>query len=948
MNNRRISNLIPYKIKVNKKGSNNNIYKTHNYIVNSNNNGSKKYHINTYIPSFQKNKLSNNFNNSSILTPYSNNFIINTKVVKCKNNSNSEEKIRKKNLNINIFDEKNHKDGNILEDLINNKYLKPILESQDIDEKLLNCNLKEPIKNNFNVSLNDFFNRKDKYYNNNNTPKIDINKKGKGLSIKTNNFNNNNYINNINNVNNDITIHNRTLENNYYNDIKMTNNYYNNNEINLLNFQSYNNNFLHFSSEGIKENSYSDNNPLIYYSYERNNNLLKNRNNTYINNKNNNMNNIGYLKDGNNNIIEYNKYNSPIGHYFKSQTYSQKLNKGNPDNYKKYEPNKYTYNNKDINLRNIWGNQATPKFSPNNNNIYEKYENIDYNNSKYENIKNIIKENNNITKQNKYDYNKKLFDIYRGKLLNEFLKHMETAIKNNRNKNNRYFFDLLLHIKQLNRIDEIFIPKVNLCKAGLMKDNKKMLRISANLKKQKYSKIFYSEKKFPQKQKYLINKNYINSLNLSQANIDNKIYKKMNNSFMSNKEQKKDIIPKNNLIIKEKKNILIPNSKNVNTNSSNKSLLNRNSLESSNILNKNKSNKNNNIQIININNSLNQYIYKKKITFSKTFVNKKNIFNKDLNKDDILSNSKGKIIDIDINLGKPVKEISDISPLGNLFINNYNNKRFKSSLSTNKREKKKRKHKSKTKKLSLPKKTYLEEKYDIYPLKSEEEDEDKEDNIFKIKNYSFDNNTNNINNINNIISLNNSYNLKHNNNYFENFMENYNDDINNNIKKKNKSYKNILVKNIKTSDKRLFIHINYIYSHSPGDYEKNEKYEQNSLILERNIYFSIIIEDPYNKLPNKSLSHNSLFPPMITRNNNIFKKENIEMNKTNYTNNNNNDKYLYSCVKFIIKNINKVFLNKAYRYFLKLIKERGKNYIKNENNKFKKNAYKKKISKSKI
>ena len=946
MNHRRISDIIPYKIKVNKKGSNSNIYKTQNYIVNSNVNNynrGKNYHVNTYIPSLQSIKSSKKLsNNNSVLTPYSNNFIINTKVIKCKNNSNSEEKIRKKNLNINIFDEKNHKNGNILEDLINNKYLKPILESQDIDEKLLNCNLKEPIKNSFNVSLNDFFNRKEKYFYNFKTPKIEMNKKGRGLSIKTHNLNNNNSINNINNVNSDITIHNKTLENNYYNDIKMANNYYNNNEINLLNFQSFNNNILHFSSEGkiIKDNSYTENNPLIYYSYERNNNLFKSKHNTYINNKTNNIsNNINYLKEGNinnnnNNIVEYSQYNSPIGHYFKSQTYSQKLN--NIDNYISYKPKKSTYNNKVMNIRNI-GKGDIPVIGTKNYNIYE---NIDYKNNKYENIKNIIKENNNNIKQNKYDYNKKLFDIYRGKLINEFFRLMENTIKKYKNRTYRYFFDRFLKFKPINKIDEIFIPKIKLGKADKVKDNKKLIRISANLKKQKYSKIFYSEKKFPQKQNYLLNKNIINSLNLSQVNIDNKLYKKMNNSFMNNNEHQKDIISSNNLIIKDKKS-LIPNRKNINTNIY---IINRNSEKPSNNIIRNKSNKNNNIQIININNSLNQYIYKKKITISKAFVNKgnnnkKNTYNKDINKDDILSNSKGKIIDIDINLGKPIKEISDISPLENLFINDYNNKIFKTSLSTNKREKKKRKHKSKTKKLSLPKKKYLEEKYDIYPLRNENEnDEDDKDDIFNIKNYSFDNN------FNNIISLNNSYNLKHNNNYFQNFIDSNNDINNDIIINKKKNYKNILVKNIKTLDKRLFIHINYICSLSQENNNKNEKYETNLLKIERNTFFSIEIN---NKYPNKILSHNLIVDSSNSRNNNILNNENKEINKTNFSKNS-KDKYLLSCVKFLIKNINRVFLNKAYRYFIKLIEEKYNKNNKNGNKKYKRNTYKKKISKSKI
>ena len=101
----------------------------------------------------------------------------------------------------------------------------------------------------------------------------------------------------------------------------------------------------------------------------------------------------------------------------------------------------------------------------------------------------------------------------------------------------------------------------------------------------------------------------------------------------------------------------------------------------------------NNFQIIKKSIALNKYIYNKKIRLSKniTFINKGNKDEKNkkryINKNDILSNSKGKIIDIDINLGKPIKEINGINPWDNLFINDYNNKRYKSSLSTNKRDK---------------------------------------------------------------------------------------------------------------------------------------------------------------------------------------------------------------------------------------------------------------------
>ena len=713
MNHQKILDNIPYKIKVNKKFSNNNIYTTQNFIINSFNNtsnSSKFYHMNTYIPSINYDK------NISSLTPNSNNFIINTKIIKTKTNSNSEDKIRKKNLNINIYDEQKHKDANILEDLINNKYLQPILESQDIDEKLYNCNLKEPVKNSFNVSLNDFFNRKGKYYINFKTPKIEINKKGKGLSIKTQNFNNNN-----NNFLNDVEVHNnRTLENNnnynnYYNNIKMTNNYYNNNEINLLNVQPYNNNIMHFSSEGkrIKDFSYSDNNPLIYYSYERNKNMYKNRHNAYINNKVNNINSIQYLNkenyyDDNN----YNKLNSPLTHYFKSQTYTQKTNNSQNSYYSNYKPNKSSFNNKEINIRNL-GNS---NFLNSNKKYNYNYENMEDDNNKYNNIKNIIKENNS-NKKNKYDYNKKLFDIYRGKLLNEFFRHIEKAIKKYIYKVFKFFINILHDLNPLNKIDEIFIPKISLGKFDKINDNKNIIRTSANLKKQKFINIFYSEKKkFPQKHNYIINKNNINSLNLTQVNKNNKKMSNLNKSYIIIEENKLDKLPKNNIITKYEKRIYSKERKNTN---SNNNIVNRNSLITKNDINNNNIPNNYNIRLVS-NSSLNQYIYKKKIRLSKniTFANKINNnnnnnrnhqFNKnpEINKDDILSNSKGKIIDIDINLGKPIKEISDINPLENLFINNYTNKRFKSSLSTNKREKKKKKHKSKSKnkkKLSLPKK----------------------------------------------------------------------------------------------------------------------------------------------------------------------------------------------------------------------------------------------------
>ena len=357
----------------------------------------------------------------------------------------------------------------------------------------------------------------------------------------------------------------------------------------------------------------------------------------------------------------------------------------------------------------------------------------------------------------------------------------------------------------------------------------------------------------------------------------------------------------------------------------------------------------NNLKIIDVNNPNGKYIYKKKVKINKnaTFKNKLNNKYLKLNenrnssnykdssyKDDILSNSKGKIIDIDINLGKPIKAISDISPLENIFINDYNNKKYKTSYSTNnKRDKRKRKNKNQ--KFSLPKKKYLEEGYD---------DENEEDNITYNRNNSFDKK----NFISNNINLNNSYNLKNDDNYFKSlFSKNY-ETIKNGNKNKKKNYKNILVKNIMTLDKRLFIHINYIASLIPNNNimtQKKTKYIPSSLQIKREIFFSIII---INKNRNKSTKNNSFFAVGNSRNyvDDNFNENYEKIIKTSYKRN--KDKYLISCVKFMIKSINKVFLSKDFKFFLNLIKEKNNKTRKVENNKYKISTYKKKISKGKV
>ena len=71
--------------------------------------------------------------------------------------------------------------------------------------------------------------------------------------------------------------------------------------------------------------------------------------------------------------------------------------------------------------------------------------------------------------------------------------------------------------------------------------------------------------------------------------------------------------------------------------------------------------------------------------------------------------------------------------------------------------------------------------------------------------------------------------------------------------------------------------------------------------------------------------------------------------------NNNKNKYLNSCVKFLIKNINKVVLKKFFEYFWKECEIKFKknklnenNNNNNGNNKYRISTYKRKIGKNKI
>ena len=92
-------------------------------------------------------------------------------------------------------------------------------------------------------------------------------------------------------------------------------------------------------------------------------------------------------------------------------------------------------------------------------------------------------------------------------------------------------------------------------------------------------------------------------------------------------------------------------------------------------------------------------------------------------------------------------------------------------------------------------------------------------------------------------------------------------------------------------------------------------YDINLLKIIINDYFTLPSNINFIKNKNKRFSNNSFLPFCYSRNNlrNEFVKS-----KTNYMQNQ-KDKYLLSCIKFVIKIINKIFLKKVYIHFKKCV-----------------------------
>lgn len=128
---------------------------------------------------------------------------------------------------INTYSNENRtKDGNIFEELQNNKYLRPMLCTSNINNKLLKCQIEEPIQNICTLSLK-------KYINHN----IEI----PFAKIKSPEKNNNNEISDENTINY-YNLDNKSSNNTV---LKKTNNFFSpNNEILYLGDKNTNNSFV--------------------------------------------------------------------------------------------------------------------------------------------------------------------------------------------------------------------------------------------------------------------------------------------------------------------------------------------------------------------------------------------------------------------------------------------------------------------------------------------------------------------------------------------------------------------------------------------------------------------------------------------------------------------------------------------------------------------------------
>ena len=469
--------------------------------------------------------------------------------------------------------------------------------------------------------------------------------------------------------------------------------------------------------------------------------------------------------------------------------------------------------------------------------------------------------NNNIKNQNIYNNNgqrdKILLNIYKNKLVEEFIIVLNKFIVKYFKKIYQFFLNKLINFKNNSKV--YFKKKnsrINIKKLTLNENNTD-IKLIINLQKNKSKIINDTVTNFNSKS---FSNEFKSSSLTSNFRSNNNLLNKPNDSFIQS-EQKYKIFyqsPEDSLNKYPQKKIrqkIIIRPKNSSGSQKKQYTKSPNKFELNDIFVYKKKNMNNDNLYINKNNKINNLS-----NINLNINNTNNI---------ITNNKKGKIIDIDINLGKPVSIINDHSPLEELFINNNNQKLFQINTisskfnknNNNKKNKKKVNSGSKNKiKPPLKIKKFVEE--------DDDDDDDDEDEL---------NNNNYIYNKTNSMRKENNINIRKYiaNNIFEN--------------DKNKNSKEKLEKKSQNSKKHIFIRFNHFSIYNNNNDNKKIGKEKYKYLLKKND-ISIFIKNN-NKKDNKNDSSKAI--------------KNIKKRKKP------NNLYI-NCTKFLVKIFNKIIKKNIY------------------------------------
>ena len=730
----------------------------------------------------------------------------------------------KKTINT-YSNEARSKEGNIFEELQNNKYLRPMLGTTNINTKLLKCQIENPIKNIDTLSLKKYFanNIEFPFQKYQSPQKYNYNNDEISADDKTNLYN----------------LNNRTAIERF--------------NINL-------------------NNDYSPTNDMLYIG-ENNSNSLAYSGDSYL------LNNY-LVKYSSNNIKKYAK--NQVGRMRKEKYfYSEERKEKDDSNSNKGSAKTKIY----------YKNKSTIRMgSPSNNNSVK-------NKTKYANINGCLGTKINLQKKIKKE--KALLE-YKCKLVEKFLFILNKFNTKNLDKNKSFFINQLINYNKKSKSqtkNKIYFKKKN-----HRFDKKKTLikKHSEDINKNYIYNFDKEKEKEKEKDKFKAKVTTDTSTNFNMGNKSFSNEKK--NSSLSN-----NYILNNIKINNQSSSFLFSDQKHKNYSQSlNNSLSNKypkSQIKTKTIIYK-KQLSGSPHRITGKSQSQNEtresggagvdtFIYKKKnLNSENMYINKiqnfelKSLYSQSKKYNKIINNNKkGKIIGIDINLGKPVNIINDHNPLDELLLEKNNSLLYKlhtiSSKFMNKnKNKKKNKEKSGSKKKIKP------------PLRTKRFLEEDDDEF--IHNFYMDSNSNSNSNSNRAYSSIKRYSKEHNvmNKYLYNSLEEINSKINgdrnfikkNKERKDNKDNKETIIKGDK-----MIIRIKYVTFFN--NKKKNTLYNNN---------FKYLIIDK-----RKSIS--------FSINKKIKKKKTNEIiNKKGKNHKKKVSKLYVNCTKFLIKILIRLFKKKVF------------------------------------